>query len=222
MPVSEVSNSSNYQNIKNRIEEMNKAKKTDDAKKTDNTTGTQTQKKDKTSMGKDDFLKLLVTQLTYQDPMSPMDSSEMMNQMAMLGLMEQTTNMRTALDELSKNMELSKWQQGSNLIGKTVDAVNGEGKAVSGVVEEVVNYEGKMYVLTKKDTFQIGQIVSLRDPSVTGDNKDNTQKPTDKPTDTTQKVEAVKPEEKVSNESGKASVDNQNAYKSVSNYLNAN
>jgi flagellar basal-body rod modification protein FlgD len=117
-------------------------------------------------LGKDDFLTMLVTQLQYQDPMSPMESGEMMQQMAMLGLMEQTTNMRTALDDLSKSMEMSKWQQASNMIGKEVDAINSYGEAVTGVVEEVVNYDGYMYLLTEDDTFQVGQIVSLREPSV--------------------------------------------------------
>lgn len=121
-------------------------------------------KADNSGLGKDDFLTLLVTQLQYQDPTSPMETSEMMQQMSMLGLMEQTTNMKTALEELSKSMEMSKWQQASNMIGKEVDAQNSAGQYVTGVVEEVINYDGYMYLLTENDTFQVGQIVSLRNP----------------------------------------------------------
>lgn len=221
MPVTDISNSSKYRDVTARIDEMNQKNKTD---KTD---GTETRKTDKSSMGKDDFLKLLVTQLTYQDPMSPMESSEMMNQMAMLGLMEQTTNMRTALDELSKSMELSKWQQGSNLIGKTVDAINGEGRAVSGVVEEVVNYDGKMYILTDKDTFQISQIVSLRDPSLTGngDGEVEKEKPKPQPIDKVDSIsnekETKSQKEELPSSEEKAKTDVNEAYKNIQNYLSA-
>lgn len=219
MPITDISNNSNYRDITTKIDEMNQKNKTNKADETG------TKKTDKSSMGKDDFLKLLVTQLTYQDPMSPMESSEMMNQMAMLGLMEQTTNMRTALDELSKSMELSKWQQGSNLIGKTVDAVNGEGKAVSGVVKEVVNYDGKMYILTDKDTFQISQIVSLRDPSLTGNGEGEKEKPKPQPIDKVDNVSNEKetkiPKEDLPPSGEKAKTDVNQAYKDIQNYLSA-
>jgi len=127
-------------------------------------------------MGKDDFLKLLMTTLTNQDPTNPTDTSEMMQQMAMLGLMEQTTNMRTAVEELTKSTELSKWQEVSNLVGKTVDAVNSKGEEVEGQVKEIFNYDGTMYLLTDNDVLQVNQIVSLRNDNQSSNPTEDTKK----------------------------------------------
>ena len=45
------------------------------------------------ALSKDGFLKLFVAQLQHQDPMSPMDASDSVNQMASFSMVEQITNM---------------------------------------------------------------------------------------------------------------------------------
>lgn len=149
--ITDIISNPKYQDAMNQAGEVNQTKQTDTEGQTD--------------LDKNAFLSLLVTSLQYQDPTSPMETGEMMQQMAMLGLMEQTANMTAAVEDLKKTMEMSTWQQASNMLGKQVDAVNSNGDAVTGVVNEVFMYDEVMYLLTEEDTFQIGQIVSLRDPN---------------------------------------------------------
>lgn len=56
------------------------------------------------SMGKSDFLNLLVTQLKYQDPMEPSADTEFVAQLAQFSQLENTQNMTTAMDTLTTNM----------------------------------------------------------------------------------------------------------------------
>jgi flagellar basal-body rod modification protein FlgD len=56
----------------------------------------------KESLSKDDFLKLLMAQATHQDPLNPMDSQGMMNQLTAMGSLEQMINMNKQLGQLNQ------------------------------------------------------------------------------------------------------------------------
>ncbi|CUL71954.1 flagellar hook capping FlgD N-terminal domain-containing protein [Listeria monocytogenes] len=89
------------------------------------------------TLGKDDFMKLFLTSLQYQDPSSPLDTNEMMSQMAQLSLMEQVANMTTAVDKLSEQAQNSALQSAVNFIGKDIKGVSLNGEVIGGKVESV-------------------------------------------------------------------------------------
>lgn len=84
-------------------------------------------------LGKDDFLKLLITQLSNQDPTSPMENTEFIAQMAQFSSLEQMTNMN---QEFAKMNSMLVSSQAVGTIGKTVDIKLGDTKT-TGVVEAV-------------------------------------------------------------------------------------
>ena len=84
-------------------------------------------------LGKDDFLKLLITQLSNQDPLSPMENTEFIAQMAQFSSLEQMTNMNQEFGKLNSMLTSS---QGVNTIGKTVDIDLG-GAVTTGKVNAV-------------------------------------------------------------------------------------
>ncbi|PIQ96919.1 MAG: flagellar hook capping protein [Nitrospinae bacterium CG11_big_fil_rev_8_21_14_0_20_56_8] len=72
-------------------------------------------------LGKNDFLRLLIAQLTTQDPLNPLEGQEFTAQLAQFSSLEQMTQVNTNLEEIQKfNLALSN-QSSINLIGKNVD-----------------------------------------------------------------------------------------------------
>ncbi len=84
-------------------------------------------------LGKDDFLKILITQLSHQDPTQPMEDKEFIAQMAQFSSLEQITNMN---EGLTKVADLIARSQAVSLLGRIVDVASGD-TVVSGPVEEV-------------------------------------------------------------------------------------
>jgi flagellar basal-body rod modification protein FlgD len=71
-------------------------------------------------LGRDDFLNLLVTQLQYQDPLNPMDSTDFTAQLAQFSSLEQLSNMRGQLEELARSQSAFATSQAVGYIGHTV------------------------------------------------------------------------------------------------------
>jgi len=86
-------------------------------------------------LDKDDFLKILVTQLKYQDPTKPMEDKEFIAQMAQFSSLEQMTNMSSQFTELSATLKSS---QAMNLIGREVEIAKSD-SLIKGSVEAVTN-----------------------------------------------------------------------------------
>ena len=72
-------------------------------------------------LNKDDFLKLLLVELQYQDPTEPMDSEKILNQTSQLATLESTKNTNKALEELSASLKASKQFSAISAIGKTAN-----------------------------------------------------------------------------------------------------
>lgn len=82
-------------------------------------------------LGKDDFLKLLITQLTNQDPTSPMEDTQFISQMAQFSSLEQMTNMNESFNKMAAMINAG---QAATTLGKTVDLDIGD-TTTQGVVE---------------------------------------------------------------------------------------
>ncbi len=88
----------------------------------------------KTELDKDDFLKILVTQLQHQDPTAPMEDREFIAQMAQFSSLEQMTNMSA---NFSKVAALLGSSEAMGLLGKQVEVQAGD-RVVSGQVTQVM------------------------------------------------------------------------------------
>ena len=102
----------------------------------------------KQELGKDDFLQLLIAQLTHQDPTSPVQDAEFIGQMAQFSSLEQVTNMNANFSQLN---EMLLGSSATTAIGAKVDVSAGD-EMISGYVSAVkrgpapqVMVDGKWY-----------------------------------------------------------------------------
>lgn len=74
------------------------------------------------SLDQDSFLTILVAQLTHQDPLSPMEDTDMTSQLAQFSSLEQLTNINTNIKDLGESMNHSDLLNAVSFIGKEVKA----------------------------------------------------------------------------------------------------
>lgn len=72
-------------------------------------------------LGKDDFLKLLLLELKYQDPTNPMDSEKILTQTSQLATLESSSNTNKALETLAASLSASMQYSSVSAIGKIAD-----------------------------------------------------------------------------------------------------
>lgn len=109
-----------------------------------NNSNTSTVSSNKSVLGKDDFLKLMIAQLKNQDPLNPMDGTEYASQLAQFSSLEQLTNLNSYLKQsIDANYMLTQSINNTmlaNLIGKEVK-VNSKDLQVNGQESLSIGYE---------------------------------------------------------------------------------
>ena len=90
-------------------------------------------------MNKDDFMKLFIAQLKYQDPLKPQDPSAMLDQLSQLSLVEQSYNSNTSLNNLLTAQNNSNSLTAVSFIGKNVKA-NGNSATFDGSAQSALQF----------------------------------------------------------------------------------
>nr|WP_106784202.1 flagellar hook assembly protein FlgD [Lysinibacillus timonensis] len=132
------------------------------------------------SLGKDAFLQLLVTQLQHQDPTAPMDNTEYIAQLAQFSSLEQMQNMTKSIDSLLTSQEQSQLMNYTTFIGKQVewheitDELDEAGELIinngSGIIERLNFISGQpVFVLKDGKEISPGNISSILSDKTTSD-----------------------------------------------------
>ncbi len=92
----------------------------------------------------DQFLQLLISELQNQDPLNPLDNSEMLQQISQIREIGATDKLSSTLTTVLRGQNLS---TASNLIGQEIDALADDGSNVKGLVDRVSMQEDDKGVL---------------------------------------------------------------------------
>lgn len=129
------------------------------------------------TMGKEQFLTILIAQMKNQDPLSPMDNSQFTAQMAQFSSLEQLMNMSTQLSQMNASMGSA-----SQLIGQKITWYDSETKNyLTGDVSSVLQKDGKMFAAVDSYLVPVTDITMVEKAGA----KDNTA-PTTNPADKTE------------------------------------
>jgi flagellar basal-body rod modification protein FlgD len=113
---------------------------------------------------KDMFMKLLVTQLKYQDPTRPMEDREFIAQMAQFSTLEQMSNMNKEMGNLLKS---SRSNEAFSLLGKQIDALNPlTNRRVSGVVSSIQYNGDEQVLMVNGEQVRMNDISAVRNAEV--------------------------------------------------------
>jgi flagellar basal-body rod modification protein FlgD len=116
------------------------------------------------TLGLQDFVRVLTTQLTFQDPLKPMDNQEFMAQMAQFTALEQTQQLNDRVQQLIDNQAAL---QSVGLIGRTVDFTGANGRTTGTVT--ALSLQGEAPALTISlasgtvlNDISLSQLVAIR------------------------------------------------------------
>ncbi|MBI1867113.1 MAG: flagellar hook assembly protein FlgD [Methylocystis sp.] len=108
------------------------------------------------TVGYNEFLQLLVTEMQHQDPTNPMDPTQTVSQLASFSSVEQALRTNSILASLLDSSALS---QASSVVGKTIASADG---SISGVVVSVATSDqGATATLANGKTVQLTTGISI-------------------------------------------------------------
>ena len=124
------------------------------------------------ALGKEDFLQLLVAQLSAQDPLNPMDSREFSAQLAQFSALEQMTNINSTLEELVAAQQAMGNSSLISIIGKLVDIPGNSFEYTQGETTNLTYTLGSEADTTKIEIYNsTGALVNtLNGPGAEGSN----------------------------------------------------
>lgn len=109
-------------------------------------------------LGQSDFLRLLLTKLTSQNPLNPEKDSDFIAQMAQFSSLEQSKAMQADMSAMRLEQQLL---QASSLIGQTVQLQVDDETATAGIVSSVKIEGGTPKLVVDGQTYTLSQVLTI-------------------------------------------------------------
>jgi len=111
------------------------------------------------TVSREEFLNILVAQLSYQDPLEPMDNAQFAQQIAQIESMRTSEELSNGIESLVRQQQVS---SAGDLIGKYVRAADGEGGQVEGMVDSIAIDRTGVYLKVGEYIIPIGNVFEIQ------------------------------------------------------------
>ncbi len=115
-------------------------------------------------LSQQDFLQLLVTQMTSQDPMNPTNSQDLLSQMTQFSTLNANTTMQTQLGQMQT---LNEFSEAGTLLGKQVLLQQDATTTTQGLVTGVDTSTNVPQIIVNGQSYSLAQVLSVANPSST-------------------------------------------------------
>jgi len=100
------------------------------------------------------LLRIILTELTYQDPLKPLDNFQFVSQLGQFAQLQQSQSLNDQITQLLASQAAA---QATGLLGRTIDLISGEGSLTSGQVTAVSFRTGQpQFTIKTADGIVIG------------------------------------------------------------------
>ena len=114
--------------------------------------------RNRSEINREQFLQILVTEMSNQNPLDPMDNAQFLQQLVGLQTLEQTSALTDALKSFERFMQMS---YSSGLIGRTIKGFNSDGETVEGLVEKVTLENNKVLLHVGAETVSSNSVTEI-------------------------------------------------------------
>jgi flagellar basal-body rod modification protein FlgD len=106
----------------------------------------------------DQFLKLMITELQNQDPLNPMDNTQILQQIGEMRQIQSSTSLTDTLTAMTLGQNLT---TASGMIGKSVTALTDDGKTITGKVDKVTVTDGVPLLHIGNSTVHLNNVKAI-------------------------------------------------------------
>ena len=105
-----------------------------------------------------DFLQLVMAQMTNQDPLNPQKDTEFIAQMAQFSALEQSKSMQQDIAKLQTDQQ---FMQANSVLGRAVTLQDSQGNLISGTVSAVQVQAGTPQLIVNGQAYDLGALLSI-------------------------------------------------------------
>ena len=106
-----------------------------------------------------DFMTLLLTQLTHQNPLEPMKDAEMMSQYSQLNSLQELQKISTSMTALTSGNQIG---YAASMIGKVAKVAKDDGTSLNGTVTAVTIEAGKVFLHIGGESAPLSNVTEIK------------------------------------------------------------